>query len=138
MQNINVGRVVLSGIITGVIVDIIEGLSNGWLLAAQWEAALATIGRPPFSVTAIVLFNVYGLIIGLSAAWIYAAFRPGFGAGPQTALYAALTTWVLGYFLPYFAIALIGLPVSLMVTIGIVGLVEIIVATEVGAYFYRD
>ena len=56
----------------------------------------------------------------------------------MTAIYAALTVWVLGYFLPYLGMAVLGLPGGLMVTVGAVGLVEIVFATIVGAYFYQE
>jgi hypothetical protein len=138
MGRINVGRMIVSGTIIAVIVDIVEGIMNGWLLADQWTAAMAAVNQPPLGTGQIVGFNIYGLIIGLAAAWIYVGFRPRFGPGHKTAIYAALTVWVLGYFLPYFTFALTGMPVGLMVTIGIVGLVEITVATLVGAYFYRE
>jgi hypothetical protein len=138
MGKINIGRVIISGIIIGVIVDVIEGIMNGWLLSAQWTAAMAAMNQPPIGVGQVIGFNIYGLIIGLGAAWIYAGFRPRFGAGHRTALIAGLTVWVLAYFIPYFSFALTGLPIKLMVTIGIVGLVEIIVATLVGAYFYQE
>ena len=139
MRRINYGRMILSGIIIGVIVDIVEGLLNGWLIADQWEAALAAIGKPPFVVTDIIAFNVYGLIVGIMCAWIYAGFRPRFGAGHRTAILAALTTWVLGYFLVNATIVIMGAaPFGLMLIVAVVGLVEIIVASLVGNYFYRE
>ena len=138
MGKINVGRLIISGIVIGVFVDVIEGISNGWLLADRWTAALAALNHLPFSVSDIVAFNIYGLIVGFSAAWIYAGFRPRFGAGQTTAVYAALTVWVLGYFLPYLAMTILGMPLGLMVTVGIVGIVEIVVGTLIGAYFYQE
>jgi hypothetical protein len=138
MGKINVGRVLISGIIIAVIIDIVEGVTNGLILAQQWTAAMATLNQPPLGVGQVIGFNIYGLIIGLTAAWIYAGFRPRFGAGHRTALITGLTVWVLGYFVPYLALALTGLPIGLMVTLGIVGLVEILVATLVGAYFYQE
>jgi hypothetical protein len=138
MGKINVGRLILSGIIIAVIVDVIEGISNALVLAPRWTAALAAINQPPFTTGQIVGFNIYGLIVGLMAAWIYAGFRPRFGPGHLTAVYAALTTWVLGYGLAYLALGLLVMPADLMVTIGVVGLVEIVVATLVGTYFYQE
>ena len=138
MGKINVGRLILSGIIIAVIVDVVEGIMNGWVLAQRWTEAMAALGQPPLSVTGVVLFNIYGLVIGLSAAWIYVGFRPRFNPGHMTAILAALTTWVLGYFLPYLSLAIIGVSTGLMVTVGIVGLIEIVVATLVGAYFYQE
>ena len=78
MGKINVGRLILSGIIIGVITDIVEGIMNGWLLADRWTAALAKINHAPFSVSHVVIFNIWGLIAGFTAAWIYVGFRPRF------------------------------------------------------------
>ena len=138
MGKINWGRVILSGIIISIIVDVIEGLMNAWWLAQQWTDALAAMGQPPLGAGQIIGFNLYGVIVGFGAAWLYAGFRPRFGAGHHTAIIAALTVWVLGYFVPYYSFALVGFPVSLMVTIGAVGLFEIVLATLVGAYFYEE
>lgn len=138
MGKINYGRVILSGIIAAIIINVIEDVVNGFFLGEWWNAAFAALNQPPITGGQIVLFNVWGLIIGLSAAWLYAGFRPRFGAGHHTALVAALTTWVMCYLLGYFAYAITGFPVGLMVTVAIVGLVEIVIATLVGAWFYQE
>jgi hypothetical protein len=138
MARINVGRLILSGIVTGIIVDIVEDVANGWLLGQQWNDALTALNRPPFTPTHLILFNIWGLIVGLATIWIYAGFRPRFGAGPRTAVYAALTTWVLAYFLCYLVLAMVGMPTGLMVTVAIIGLVEIIVAALIGMHLYRE
>ena len=138
MGKINVGRVILSGIIAAVIINVIEDVMNGMFLASWWNSVAASMNQPPFSGGQIALFNVWGLIIGLAAAWIYAGFRPRFGAGHRTAVIAAVTTWVLAYFLTYFAWAIVGFPVDLMIVVGVVGFVEIVIATLVGAYFYQE
>jgi hypothetical protein len=138
MTNINVGRVVQSGIIIGLIVDIVEAIFSGWLLDPEWAAALANLNQPPFGIAAIIIWNVWGLIIGLATAWIYVGFRPRFGPGPLTALYAGLTVWVVTFMLGYVALAQIGMPADLMIIEAIVGLFEITIGAVAGAYFYRE
>ena len=138
MGRINFGRVILSGIIIAVIVNVVEDVMNGAFLADQWNTAMAAFNQPPLGGTQVILFNVWGLIVGLATAWIYAGFRPRFGPGHHTAILAGLTTWVLAYFLLYFALAIIGFPVALIVIIGVVGLFEIVIATLVGAWFYKE
>ena len=95
MGKINVGRWILGGLLAGIVGDIIESLIQAFWLGPQWNLAMQTLGRPPLITIQIVEFNLVGLIIGLSAVWIYAAIRPRFSAGPKTAVYAGLVTWVL-------------------------------------------
>jgi hypothetical protein len=78
-------------------------------------------------------------IYGLMAVWLYAAIRPRFGAGPKTALYAGVGVWVLGNLLPSVNWGPRGIvPGHLFVIAVMVGLVEIVVATEAGAWLYRE
>jgi NhaP-type Na+/H+ or K+/H+ antiporter len=116
MNKMDSGRVVLGGIVAGIICDIFEYVMNE-----------------------IIVFNVLGLVTGIAAVWGYAAMRPRFGAGPKTATYAALLIWVVGYLIPDVFQVVSGLvPLTMMVTMVVVGLVEIIVATVAGAYLYKE
>jgi hypothetical protein len=138
VNRINLARLLLMGLVIGVIVDVVEGIGTGWLLGAQFTAALAALGRGPLTVSEIVLFNLWGLIIGQATAVVYVGFRSRFGPGPLTALYAAVVIWVTGYFLHYLVLAIVGMPAGLMATVGAVGLVEIVVATIVGMHVYQE
>src|SRR5579863_9928118 len=105
------------GIVIAVIVDAGEAAASRWILAPQWDAVMASLGRPQVSTWRVASFAAYGLVIGLAAAWIYVAIRPRFGPGPSTALFAGLVTWVLGYAVADATIATIGLlPARLMLS----------------------
>jgi hypothetical protein len=139
MGRINVGRVVVSGIIIGVVINIFEALVNGWLLGAQWSGALIALGLPGLGVNQIIIFNVLALVVGLVTAWTYAAIRPRFGAGHITAIYAGVVVWILAYPLAYVTMAVMGLmPWSLMLTVSATSLVELVAATLIGCYFYKE
>ena len=139
MGNINLGRVILGGIVAGIIVNAFEFVLNGVLLASQWTDLMASINRPVLGVREIVCFNIFGFAMGLVAVWTYAAIRPRFGAGPRTALYAALLTWVTGYVFVDITPTIMGVFPMLMTWMLIgVGLVEIVVATLVGAWLYKE
>ena len=139
MGNINLGRVVLGGIVAGIIVNAFEFVLNGVLLAQQWPDLMASINRPVLGVREIVCFNIFGFAMGLVAVWTYAAIRPRFGAGPRTALYAALLTWVTGYVFVDLTPTIMGVfPMSMTWMLIGVGLVEIVVATIVGAWLYKE
>jgi hypothetical protein len=139
MANINIGRVILGGLIAGLIINIGEFVLNAIVLASQWTAVTESIHRPPVGPSQIILFNILGFIEGIAAVWTYAAIRPRFGAGPRTAVYAALLIWLTCYFLVNAYPAVLGIfPASMLVILLAEGIVEIIVATVAGAWFYRE
>jgi NhaP-type Na+/H+ or K+/H+ antiporter len=139
MNKIDSGRVVVGGIVAGIICDVFEYVLNGIVLRTQWNTISTTHNLPIIGTNEIVVFNILGLLTGIAAVWAYAAMRPRFGAGPKTATYAALLIWVVGYLIPDVFQTVSGLvPLNMTVTMVVVGLVEIIVATVAGAYLYKE
>ncbi|HEX3431467.1 MAG TPA: hypothetical protein VHT03_11330 [Rhizomicrobium sp.] len=139
MGRINLGRVIVGGIVAGIIIDIVEYVLNGVVLADRWNAINAAHNLPPFTTNAIIAFNIIGLITGIAAVWTYAAIRPRLGEGPGTAVVAALLIWVVGYLLPDAGNAVVGLfNGSITLILVVVGLVEIVVATLAGAFIYNE
>lgn len=139
MGRINLGRVILGGIVAGIIIDVIEYVLNAIVLADRWNAIIAAHNLAQFTTSAIIVFNIIGLVTGIAAVWTYAAIRPRFGEGPATAVIAALLIWVVSYLLPDVGNAVIGLYTSSITLILVcVGLVEIVIATLVGGYIYRE
>jgi NhaP-type Na+/H+ or K+/H+ antiporter len=139
LAKINVGRVIVGGIVAGIVINIFEFVLNGVVLAKQWTDLMVSLNRPALGMHEIVAFNIVGFVLGLAAVWTYAAIRPRFGAGPKTAVYAALLTWVTGYVLADGMPTIMGVyPHSMMPMLIGVGLVEIVVATWAGAYFYKE
>ncbi|HEX4295874.1 MAG TPA: hypothetical protein VHZ29_17195 [Rhizomicrobium sp.] len=139
MGKINLGRVVLGGIAAGIVINIFEFALNGVLLADQWPELMKSINRPALGMNEVVYFNVFGFIQGLVAVWTYAAIRPRFGAGPMTAIVAALLTWITSYVLVDGMPTIMGIfPMSMTLMLVGVGLIEILAATLAGAYLYRE
>jgi hypothetical protein len=140
MGKINVGRLILGGIVAGIAIDLIDYFVDGVWLAQRWADGMALLGRPAFSQTQIILFNVIGLLTGIVAIWVYAAIRPRFGAGVKTAIIAGLAVWVLSTLLPNVAFMHVGHLFSnhltLYTTLG--GLVEVVFGTVAGASVYKE
>jgi hypothetical protein len=140
MGKINVGRLIMGGIVAGIAIDLLDYLVDGVWLAPRWAAEMALLGRPGFSQIQIVLFNVIGLLTGLVAIWVYVAIRPRFGAGIKTAVYAGLAVWLLTTLLPNAAFMhvahLFSAHLTLYTTLG--GLVEVVFGTLAGASVYRE
>lgn len=139
MAKINLGRVILGGLVAGVVINVFEMFLNGFVLASQWTELMASLHRPAIGMNQIILYNVMEFAMGLAAVWTYAAMRPRFGAGPKTAVYAALLIWVVGYALADASSYVSGIfTATIFLTLIGVGLIEIVVATVVGAYLYKE
>jgi hypothetical protein len=137
---INWGKVVLGGLVAGIIIDVVEGILEGVILGPEWRQAMQALGHPLKETGGNMTLHVLlGFAYGLVALWLYASIRPRFGAGPKTALYAGLGVWVLGNLLPSVNWGPRGLlPGHLFAIAVVVGLVEIVVATEAGAWLYQE
>lgn len=140
MGTINWNRVLLGGIVAGVIIDVVQWLLHGVVLGAEWRQAMQTLGKPlEESAGRILFYVVLGFVYGILAVLLYASIRPRFGAGPKTALYAGSGVWLVGYCLPTLTWIPMGLfPVRLVTIAVVVGLVEILVATLAGAWLYQE
>ena len=69
-------RVVLGGLVAGVVINACEYLFNGVLLAQHWADALRAVNHAAsFSATEIAAFNVWGFLMGIAAVWLYASIR---------------------------------------------------------------
>ena len=140
MAKINLGRVILGGIVAGILMDIFEAVSNGFALDKQWAEVMTTLGKSSaISSKQAIAFNVWGLVVGILMVWLYAAMRPRLGAGPKTALCASFVIWVTAYALGSATPVFLQLiPVDLTAIALAVGLVETTVAGLAGAYFYKE
>ena len=140
MGTINWQRVILGGIAAGIIVFAIDFVTFGFVFNQMVNAAYAALGRNfeeggPLS---LVFFIGTSLLIGIVAVWLYAAMRPRFGPGPRTAVLAGLTVWLLASVFPGLGMIASLFPASLVIASIGTGLIESLVATQAGAYMYRE
>jgi len=139
MGNINLGRVIAGGLVAGVIVNIFEGLTNGWLFQPEWHEAMAALGKGDATTKQIVFFNIYGFAIGIMLVLTYAAIRSRFGAGASTAMIAGAMVWLLNLAMPHAFNSVLHLyKLSLALNIAGIELVMCAVASVAGAYFYKE
>ena len=138
MGKINLGRVILGGILAGIIINLSEWLIHDVVMKEQFRSALQALGKtPPESGAAIFWWNVWGFIAGITAVWLYAAIRPRYGPGPAAAARAGVAVWILSCVLMTIVMTNLGLfPFSALALIWF--LVEDVVATIVGAWVYRE
>jgi hypothetical protein len=87
----------------------------------------------------IAAFWLWGFLIGIYALSLYATIRPRFGPGPKTAVIAGIGVWVPASLLAMIAPAALHLFRYRLIAIGVVlGLIEIVVGTVVGAWLYKE
>jgi hypothetical protein len=139
MRQINWRRVVVGGLLGGLVINVFEFFLNSVLLRKDWTAAMRALGRPEqFGAGQIAAFTVWGFFMGILAVWLYAEIRPHYGAGVRTAAIAGLTVWFLGYLLAAVAPVVMQLFPKRLMLIGLaVGLVEAVAGTIAGAWIYR-
>jgi hypothetical protein len=139
MGKINWGRVIAGGLLAGVVLNVFDFVVHGVLLADQWSAASAALGKGEPSGSAMVWYFVFDFLLGIAAVWLYAAIRPRFGPGPKTAACAGLFVWFLVGFLYNLAQIPSGLwPGNLLMISAIVALICVPLGTVVGAWAYKE
>jgi hypothetical protein len=141
MGKINLARVILGGVVAGLVIDVCEGILNGVILKQQWADAFAALGKASdtMSVKQIVAFNLWGLSAGIITIWLYAGLRPRYGAGPRTAIFAGLTVWALAFALATAVPVFFHLyPVGLGLTSVALEAVEMILAGLAGGAMYKE
>ncbi|MBI5084764.1 MAG: hypothetical protein HZB13_09230 [Acidobacteria bacterium] len=139
MERIRWRNVLLGGLAAGVIVDILEALLNGVFMMKEWEAAMQALGKhSTVGPAQLFAYNLWGLLAGIAAVWLYAELRPRYGAGHLTAVCAGAATWALAYAFPTIpALAADMLPARLLLVSLAWGLPEIVLAAVAGAAVYR-
>lgn len=139
MGGMNVGRWLGGGIAAGALLWVLEGAASMTYMD-QMEAALAAHGLAmEMSVATWAISVTVSLLVGLTLVFFYAAARSRFGPGPRTAILVAVALWVGGYIVSLLGYAMMGLfPGGLLVKWGVVGLVEVVVASLLGAWIYRE
>ena len=139
MNNINFGRVVLGGLLAGLVLNIGEWLLNEKVLGSQMKTFMTQHNFPApggnFLIIAIGLTFVLGIVIVLG----YACIRPRLGPGVKTAIIAGLFAWFGVYvYCGIIDSVLFGMPLGTMVMILIWGLVEYSLAAVAGAWLYTE
>ncbi|MCL6506270.1 MAG: hypothetical protein K6T59_04515 [Bryobacteraceae bacterium] len=140
MGKINAGRVLIGGIVAGIIVAVVEWLVNGVVLLEDWTEALKLLGKSGETTTATtVIYVLWSLLVGIATVWLYAAIRPRFGAGPRTAVIAGFAMWIFAYLSFTIAAAAMALfPGRLLGITTVIGAIELVAAALVGAWLYRE
>lgn len=141
MPKINYPRLILGGLIAAVIMFVTDGFFHEQIVKADWHAVYANLRatEPAPHGLSLVYFAIFELGRGMITLVLYVTLRPFCGAGPKTAVCAAIAGWVAfsltgpAQFIPlgFFSNAL-------WIKVGAFHLITSIVATLAGAALYKD
>ncbi|MFZ2508232.1 MAG: hypothetical protein WAW79_07155 [Steroidobacteraceae bacterium] len=141
MTNINWGRWLAGGLIASVIAFATDGFLHQRVIRGEWDALAAglQIVMQEHSPLAFVYFAIYELGRGFLALFAYLMMRERLGAGPKTAVWAGIVSWLAfsvagpAQFIP------LGLfNETLWIMAGGYQLVASILAAVAGAAVYRE
>ncbi len=139
MGKINWGRVIMGGLLAGVVINIVEYVVHGKMLERDWNDAMTALHRPAISGSAVAWFVLAGFLVGIGMIWLYAAIRPRYGAGPRTAICAGIAVWFFVYFLNMIGSYPLHLwPTRLVAIATVVGFFEYAVAGLAGGWAYKE
>ncbi|HVW25051.1 MAG TPA: hypothetical protein VHC69_06745 [Polyangiaceae bacterium] len=134
----NVKRIMLGGLAAGLVLDLLDGITNGVIFGSAWDAAYAALGLPARNPAIPAFWLSFDLGAGILIAWLYAAMRPRFGARQRTAVYAALVEWLVVHMTLYSHLADHVFPASLLLGTSACELLSAILAGLVAGRLYRE
>jgi len=144
MNKIQMGRVVVGGVLAGLIMNVSEFLLHGVVLAGDGQKLMDDWNQRGLSIQPDAMMLVWLVLItfalGFLAVWTYAAIRPRFGPGPKTAICAGLAVWAMSYLYAgvYVYAGIVILPAKLAWFPVVWGLIEVPLATLAGAWLYKE
>ena len=98
MAGINVGRVVGGGLVAGLVMNVIDGVTNGGILGAQWAEETKRLGiemTDALEAQSLTGWVSYDFLCGILLVWLYASIRPRYSPGPKTAIIAGAALWLI-------------------------------------------
>lgn len=142
MAEINNGKVITSGLAAGLVLNVIDFLSNTYLLGSRSQMELSMVNPSIWAALNdpknIAWFVAIDFALGILVVWLYAAIRPRFGPGPGTAVKAGVFTWLVGgviwaffYFMGLMSLGTYALG-------GVIALVNLVAAAWVGGKLYGE
>lgn len=142
MGKINIRKLLVGGLIAGVVLSVIDVAMYGAIVKAPMAVAWKAVGRPTMSPTQqdleVPLSIPLDFVVGVFLVWVYAAILPRFGAGLGTALKAGLGSWFLASVLSA-AFSVQGvMPLGVLAITTLVLLVEYPLAVVIGSKFYSE
>jgi hypothetical protein len=139
MGRIDGSRVLLGGLVAGLVIVVGEYILNGIILFSEFTSQRQRFGLGEPTAGELTVGAIITVLYGVILVWIYAAIRPRFGPGPRTALIAAATFWAIAYVLflaSLWASSLVSMKFAVVSILW--GVLEAPIAALIGARVYRE
>jgi hypothetical protein len=142
MTTINFGRLFVGGLIATILLFITDGVLHEHIVHDYWTYLYQGLNATPPQEShgaALLYFFIFEIGRGFTAMLMYVLMRPFTGAGPKTAVFAAIAAWfALSVTCPAQFIPLGFYGRRLWAIVAGYQLVTSIVANLIAAWFYRD
>jgi hypothetical protein len=94
MGRINVARVILGGLVAGIVANAFDFVINNYLMMDEGSEMIARLNLNPATVeSSVTTWIIVDMIWGILLVFTYAGIRPRFGPGPKTAIIAGIIPW---------------------------------------------
>jgi hypothetical protein len=139
ISRISGARVVVGGLIAGVIHYALTGVINGVILRQQLEGWIGSAGgvlHPRTPAVSMSLWAVMSLCYGLIGIWWYGGMRTRLGAGLSTALLVGVALWTVAKLTVALDLLALGImPAGIIVSQTTGGFVAIVAGILAGARY---
>jgi hypothetical protein len=141
MASINAGRVVIGGLLAGVVMNAFDMFWNGVVLMDDMMGIAQRLGMDPAAATSFssaIPWIAVDFVIGLAVVWNYAAIRPRFGAGVRTALLAGVAPWLTATAVVFGFTSMGLMPMAAFVKGTLATIVTMAMGSIAGAWAYKE
>lgn len=141
MASINTGRVIVGGLVGGLVANICDFTWNMTVLKDDMAAMSQKFGMDPAaaaSMSAAVPWIVIDFVFGLLVVFAYAGMRPRFGAGPKTAIVAGLTLYLAVTAVLYGFTSMGMMPMDAFMRGSATSLVTVVLGSLAGCAVYKE
>jgi hypothetical protein len=141
MAQMNTGRIVMGGLAAGLVMNIVDAVTNGFVAGGRWLSESNALNPglvEKAGAGSTVGWIIVDFLLGIITVWVYAGIRPRLGPGPKTALAAAFVVWLVGhlFFASYVFMGLFSAGLIAMSSAG--GLVAALAGGWLGGLLYRE
>jgi hypothetical protein len=91
---VNSGKVVVGGLVAGVVANLLDYLFQGLLLRPDFDMMRQRLNLDPVAANNPVPWIIVDFILGFLLIITYVGFRTRWGPGPKTAIYAGVVVFV--------------------------------------------
>ena len=135
---INTGKVVVGGLVAGVVLNALDYVFQAVVLKRDFEIMQQRLNLNPAAANNPVPWIIVDFILGFLVIVTYVGFRARWGPGPKTAIYAGLVIF-LSMCSMMFALTIIGVfPTDTYMKSQALSLVAIMCASLASAKFYKE